>query len=146
MIVEIIGGTMIGGGFVAGGLVGGGWLVGGTLVGGWFVGGALVGGTAVGNGLDGEEVRVACSLGRFVAVGGIDVAEGMLVAVRDATAVGEAVAVNVCVNDGTVVTVTVFVCVGVVSSIPKGSAVDVSCTSVVGVADPPVLGIIKSGS
>ena len=87
-------------------LVGGG-LVGGGLVGGGFVGGAEVGGAE--DGVDGE-VGPSCSRGWFVAVGGMGVADGVivdvLVGVLLGVTVGEDVGVNVA--DGS----TVFVAVG----------------------------------
>ena len=126
MIVPIMFGGSVGGGFVGGGSVGGG------LVGGTSVGGGLVG---MGFGL---EVGVSRSLGRFVIVGGISVGEGDEVGVMDGATVGEEVRVKTGMTEAVAVKVAVGGYVAVTGKVAE--------TARVGVVEPPVSGITKSGS
>lgn len=134
--VEMIGG-------MTGGLVGGG-LVAGGFVGGGFVAGGFVGGGLVDTG-DGGAADVACSPGRFIVVGEMNMGEGDAVGVVDGGTVGEKLRVEVA--EGVDVIMAVGELVAVWNSVAVASNLgDRSMLNMDVAAPNPVFGITKSGS
>jgi hypothetical protein len=81
-------------------------------------------------------------------VGGMGVGEGTRVGVLEGRRVGEDVGVKTSGGEGRTVDVaeTVAAWVAVVKSVAKASIVSARSVLIVAVADPPVFGIMRSGS